>query len=158
MSELETIVAYLTVKYPNKSQLSKARLTKLVYLADWFSALTSNKQMTDIKWVFNHYGPYVDDIVNVARESHDFSIKHTLTHFGGDKYLVSYNSTEDKITLDDNKKTILDFVINKTKDMYFDKFIDYVYSTYPVQAKQRYSELDLENLAAEYSNTLPTVK
>ena len=52
------------------------------------------------------------------------------------------------------KKRFLDFVIEKTKGMYFDSFIDYVYSTYPVTSKERYSKLDLVTLAQEYKSTL----
>lgn len=155
MSRLENIVAYLLLHYPYKNELSKARLTKLVYLADWFSALTTKKQMTNIVWVFNHYGPYVDDIANIAKENENFTIEHQTTQFGGDKYLISYNGKDNSIILENNEKEILNFVIDKTKNMYFDKFIDYIYSTYPVRSEQRYSTLNLETLAKEYKEKAP---
>ncbi|MEZ5578109.1 MAG: hypothetical protein R3F40_00950 [Candidatus Competibacteraceae bacterium] len=31
----------------------------MIYLADWFSSLADGKKLTDIEWLFNHYGPYV---------------------------------------------------------------------------------------------------
>jgi len=34
MKKLANIIAYLSSNYPHKNELSKARLTKLVYLAD----------------------------------------------------------------------------------------------------------------------------
>lgn len=153
MNKLENIVAYLCQEYPHKNELSKARLTKLVYLSDWFSALTRDGQMTDIKWLFNHYGPYVDDIYNIAMNNENFNINETMTKFGGTKYLIQL-SNEIEINLEENDKEILNFVIEKTKGMYFDQFIDYVYSTYPVKSEQRYSTLNLVDLANEYRKTL----
>ena len=38
------------------------------------------------------------------------------------------------------------------KNMNFNEFIDFVYSTYPIQVSNRYSYLDLTKLAEEYRN------
>ena len=119
MNKLENIVAYFCLHYPHKNELSKARLTKLVYLTDWFSALTTDKQMTKIEWLFNHYGPYVNDITNIAKNNNHFRIEHTSTHFGTDKHLISYISSEESILLSELEIAILDFVIKKTKDLSF---------------------------------------
>lgn len=153
MNKLENIIAYFCYHYPHKNELSKARLTKLVYLADWFSALTKKKQITNIEWVFNHYGPYVDDITDIAYNSDNFKIKFTTTQFGNTKHLISYINDEDNIDVNQNEEKVLKYVIDKTKDMYFDKFIDFVYSTYPVKSKERYSVLNLEKLAKEYKKS-----
>lgn len=77
MDKLEAVIAYLCENYPHKSELSKARLTKLVYLADWKSCIESNKQISGIEWVFNHYGPYVDDIYNAAILSPNFNVERS---------------------------------------------------------------------------------
>ena len=91
MNKIENIIKYLCKNYPHKNELSKARLTKLVYLADWFSALTKNKQMTNIEWVFNHYGPYVDEITSVATRSDDFNYRSYR------KLILDAHSLVDKI-------------------------------------------------------------
>ncbi|HHP0493825.1 Panacea domain-containing protein [Vibrio sp. Y29_XK_CS5] len=151
MNELQRIVAYLCSNYPHGSELSKARLTKLVYLADWFSALSDEETLTDIDWVFNHYGPYVDDVVDSVTRHKDFSVDHTKTMYGSDKWVISYHGSEREVNrLNERTKEILDLVIKKTKNMYFNDFIDYVYSTYPVRAQNRYTNLNLVELADEY--------
>lgn len=150
MNRLQNILAYLCVYYPHKGELSKARLTKLVYLADWFSALSDNRQMSEIKWLFNHYGPYVDDITLCAQSSNQFNITTEQTLHGSAKYLIQFVGTLDNNVLSGRDKQILDLVIDRTKHMYFNDFIEYVYSTYPVQSKDRYSYLDLIFLANEY--------
>lgn len=35
--------------------------------------------------------------------------------------------------------------------MYFNEFVDYVYSTYPVKTKERYSMFNLVRLAEKYN-------
>lgn len=150
MNRLQNIVAYLCSNYPFKHELSKARLTKLVYLADWFSALLDDEQLTDIRWVFNHYGPYVDDVVDSAKGSRSFNILHQENHYGSSKHLVEFCGDHRDINLSERDEEILDAVIEKTKSMYFNAFIDYVYSTYPVKASDRYAVLDLVSLARDF--------
>lgn len=150
MKNIQKIIAYLCLQYPYKNDITKARLTKMVYLADWFSALLDSKQLTDVKWVFNHYGPYVDDVVEAAHSSLGFKIEHQNTMYGSSKYVISYNGAPESIDLTDREKNILDAVIDKTKSMYFNDFVEYVYSTYPVKTKERYSTFDLVALAKRY--------
>lgn len=150
MKKLQQIVAFLCMEYPHKSEITKARLTKMVYLADWFSALINGKQITDIEWVFNHYGPYVDDIVNAIQNTSDFNFENANTMYGSSKVIISYIGDGREVVLNNLEKRILKTVVEKTKNMYFNDFINYVYSTYPVKTKERYSTLDLVALAKKY--------
>ncbi|MHC6647639.1 Panacea domain-containing protein [Alteromonas sp. HB246098] len=147
-------MAYFCSNYPHKSELSKARLTKLVYLADWYSSLINDAQMTDIKWLFNHYGPYVDNITDIAKFDDDFLIEREETVYGSDKFVISYHGNDVDQHLASGEIDILDAIIKKTSKMYFNEFIDFVYSTYPVSSNVRYSMLDLPLLAREYQAQL----
>ncbi|WP_394178819.1 Panacea domain-containing protein [Marinomonas posidonica] len=155
MKKLQQIIAFLCSEYPHKSEITKARLTKMVYLADWFSALLDGKQLTDIEWVFNHYGPYVDDVVDAAHSALGFKVEHQNTMYGTSKYVISYKGDTEELDLNKREKKILNAVIEKTKSMYFNEFVDYVYSTYPVKTKERYSSFDLVSLAQRYKEESP---
>ncbi len=85
MNPIQIITAYYCLNYSYPGELSNARLTKLVYLADWFSALADRKTMTNIEWVFNHYGPYVDDVINNVSFTPYFTIITTETAYGSSK-------------------------------------------------------------------------
>lgn len=152
MNELSNIVAYLCHAYPHKHELSKARLTKLVYLADWYSALVDDHQITNIRWHFNHYGPYVDDVTNSIIGNPDFAILNEQTMYGSTKHLITHIGNLNVNVLSERTRQILDAVINNTKQLYFNDFIDYVYSTYPVASRERYSEFDLVTLAREFKH------
>lgn len=69
--------------------------------------------------------------------------------------MISYCGGRE-INLKLQEKELIDAVINKTKGMYYNEFIDYVYSTYPVQVSNRYSKLNLIQLAQEYNRKNPT--
>ena len=157
MNKLQSIVAYLCSEYPYKSELSNARLTKLVYLADWFSSLVDGKPITTINWLFNHYGPYVDDVVESIRNTSEFSIECEQNIYGATKNVISFGGDSSQIKLSSREKNILNVVIDKTKSLYFNDFIDYVYSTYPVKSQERYATLNLEFLAKEYKQKNATL-
>jgi hypothetical protein len=149
MNRLEQVMAYICQAYPFKDELSDARLTKLVYLTDWFHAIYTGEQATEIKWIFNHYGPYVRDVYDLASNSYNFRIDFSQNYYGDSKAIIYYVGMS--IRLDKNSEIIINRIIDKTKSMYFNEFIDYVYSTYPIKNNDRYSILDLSRLASEYN-------
>ncbi len=82
-------MAYLCKNYPHQGELSKARVNKMLYLADWKSAITRGYQITPTQWYFNWHGPYVDDVRIVAAENKDiFEMKNTYNVFGGEKQVI----------------------------------------------------------------------
>lgn len=153
--KIQNLIKYILSQYPYKSELSVSRLTKILYLADWKSALENNKQITDAKWYFNHYGPYVDDFVELATQDENIELINTSTILGGRKKLLQLkHSNEKKLAIDPDEKKLIDYVINATKSKNYEDFIKLVYSTYPVLTSGRYSELDLINSAGKYKKIL----
>lgn len=150
MPELRDVAGYLCRNYPHKSELSKARLTKLVYLADWKSAIDRNQQMTSIKWLFNRFGPYVDDIVQIATQDDAFTLRQDRTMFGNKKETIALTNPFDERSLTEADRHILDHVIEQTRKLSFDAFIQLVYSTYPILTGAQGSDLDLIAAADRY--------
>ncbi|MEI6065855.1 MAG: Panacea domain-containing protein [Methylococcaceae bacterium] len=148
------ILKYILQEYPYKAELSASRVTKILYLADWKSSIDNGRQLTDSTWYFNHYGPYVEDFIELAKEDDDIEVVNEQTMFGGRKRLLKLTDLhKDKVQLDDNDKALVDFVINATKSKNYEEFIKLVYSTYPVITHDRYS-VELVPLAAEYKQIL----
>lgn len=142
------IIIYFCKYYPHSAELSDARLTKMVYLSDWFSCLLRGKQITNIQWIFNHYGPYVDDVkVEVEHNPNLFQIETTLNFYGDYKKIISLKkemcnqlqTSQFSIKLDPQTQEILKLVIEKTQKLYFNDFITYVYSTYPIIKNTKYN-------------------
>jgi len=147
MEKIRDIVLYIFKNYPKPEELSKPRFVKMIYLADWKSCLLYGEQITSIEWFYNHYGPYVNEIVDSLRGDSDFEIiskgdsRETVRPAKGAKY-----SQE----LSRKSKEVLDFVVLKTSPLEWDEFYQLVYSTYPIVIGQKYSKLDLVSLSKEY--------
>lgn len=56
MSEAAEVVAYLRDRYPS-GELSRVRLRRMAYLADWKSAIERGRQMSALAWSFGDSGP-----------------------------------------------------------------------------------------------------
>lgn len=149
MAILRDIMGYFCKYYP-ENLLSKARLNKLVYLADWRSCIERDQQLSDIEWIFNHYGPYVDDIEKLALSESVFNINRTHNSYGERKDLISLKSEFNFGSLSDSDKNILNCVVESTKNLSWDEFIRLVYSTYPVMVSLRHDKLDLVELSKRY--------
>ena len=149
------IIKYFLKNYPHKSELSASRLTKMVYLSDWKNAIENEKQLTDAVWHFHHYGPYIDDFLKLALEDNDIEVEETVNMFGNKKQLIKLKeSFQEEINLSNETKSILDFVINSTKQKNYEDFIKLVYSTYPVISSNRYSDFNLVEMAKNYKKIL----
>jgi len=158
MAELRDIVAYLCEEYSHPKELSNARLTKMVYLADWKSAIERGKQFTNLTWEFSHYGPYVPDVIRLARTDEGFKVDEGTNAYGTRKETIFRSSeadSTDHASLKPEDKELLDFVIRSVEDKTFEEFIKLVYSTYPIVTQERYSKLDLVRLAKEYEEVAP---
>lgn len=144
------VIGYILKHYPHKNELAKGRLNKLVYLSDWKSSIDNGKQLTPIEWKFNHYGPYVDDIEIIIGFDDRISINREQNYYGNEKHLVKLDDNKDFVEPNDEDKKIIDFVINVTKGLNWNEFINAVYSTYPIKNSDRGSYLNLVELAKEY--------
>lgn len=155
MAKLIDLMTYFCQHYPHPDDLSVGRLTKMVYLADWRSAITRSQQMTQIPWHFDHYGPYVRRIREVAETNPEhFAIDSLNTRLGNPKKVVRLRaprrSRVAEQAMTEDERGILDHVIRTTQDLGWGDFIKLVYSTYPILMEPRYSSLDLVELAARY--------
>ncbi len=155
MAELSDVLVYFCLRYPNKSELSKARLTKMVYLADWKSAIDHGRQLTDIRWQFNYYGPYVDDVIRIAKSDQRLLVTQTTNSYGEPKEVIAVQDGVSEPPLQTEDKAILDFVIDGTAPKSWSDFISLVYSTYPIITQLKFSELNLITLAQEYKEQKP---
>ena len=144
-NKLKDVLSYIIKNYPYSDDLTKTRTTKLVYLVDWEYTKKYGHQLTNIKWFFDHYGPYVSDVLDEADKDRRISIKKTKSNFGTVKYMVMPKFTKNDIvySLTTDEIEVIDDVIEKTKLLSWNQFIRYVYDTSPIKNSEKYEKLDL---------------
>jgi hypothetical protein len=152
MADLKDVIAYFISNYPDsmKDELSNARLTKMVYLADWHSCINQRGQITDISWYFDNYGPFVRDVEVAANDHPDlFIVENVKNRYGSTKKKFALRKTyTPKLT--ENERKSLDHIIGVTSKLYWNDFIRLVYGTHPIASSERYDSLDLRAKAREY--------
>ncbi|MFK8303150.1 Panacea domain-containing protein [Capnocytophaga stomatis] len=157
MSNLEKLIRYILLNYPNPMELSKPRLVKLIYLIDWKYTIENGKQYTNIEWFYNNYGPYVNDVIDLMKQKKDVFLVETYPNpYGGgntDKFCL-INRTH--IDIEENVKIISDKFMDYTYKLNWSDFINLVYSSYPIKTHLKYSVLDLEKLAKEFKKSFNT--
>ena len=144
-NKLKDVLSYIVKNYPYSDDLTKTRTTKLVYLVDWEYIKKYGRQLTSIEWFFDHYGPYVSDVLDEADKDRTISIKKTKSNFGTVKYMVMPKFTKNDIvySLTADEIEVIDDVIEKTKLLSWNQFIRYVYETSPIKNSEKYKKLDL---------------
>lgn len=147
--KIEDLVLYICKKYPIPDELSKARITKLVYLADWEYCKRTGEQLTGIQWYFHNFGPYVDDVVDAARHSKSLKVIETQNSYGDKKELICAEENSLSPTLKKEQREIIDLIMNETKTLYWNDFIKHVYSTEPIVGSNRYTYLDMKHFARQ---------
>lgn len=154
-SNLKDLVAYVLLRYPYPDDLSNSRLTKLIFLIDWKFCLVDGRKASGIEWYFDHYGPYVEDVIELARFDSDFQVLSVRGRSGSVKNIIGLSKDFcDVVRLDEVSESCVKFIIDLTADKSYDEFIEFVYSLYPVVTCPRYSDIDLVKKAREYKKLI----
>lgn len=150
MTNLINLIIYIFRSYPKVEELSKPRLVKLIYLIDWKHTITNGKQATSILWYFNHYGPYVDTVIDLIKNNPEiFQVETRLNAYGGVSDKIKLISKQE-IQIEETIKKSCDFIILNTSQMNWTEFINLVYSTYPIKSNSKYTYLNLVEEAKKF--------
>lgn len=151
MAELRDILSYICHHYRDTQDLSEDALAKMVYLADWKSALDRNLRLTNYRWHFGETGPVVEGV--------DFKAPtQSPKERGGILSIFRFHDAKTYPTLNDDDRRILNIVINTANTKGWTGITRLVYSTYPFVTQARHAHLDLLKLAKEYRTQRAKVK
>lgn len=151
--ELRTLLAHIVSEYRSihsSGGLGKTRLIKLAYLCEVFYARGNGKRLTDTRWVFHLYGPYVfgyDDLI--ARPP--FSVESE--ELPGDREIdrVTLENESEIGPIDFDLSQIVRRVVKDFGSLRLNELLDYVYfETEPMmEAEQRGKALSFDSVRPE---------
>ena len=86
-----------------------------------------------------------------ASSDKQIMINEGFSNYGGPKYTFQLDNSKsyEFSSLNPQELQIIDSVIESTKDMSFNNFINYVYNTPPIIKTAKYQYLDLIKIASE---------
>jgi len=144
MNSILAVSHYLKANHPKQHCLSRHRLLRLVYLADWRAALVYGLPLTDTHWVNDHVFPQAPDALPWFRVD------------DGDSYenVPAYLPSMEEEPLTEQAVTSLDYVLEKTKNLNWTGVALLVQATHPAHMTEKGSVMDLNSLAIDYRKIL----
>lgn len=142
MNKVQQITAYYLSKSRSKS-ISKLRLTKTLYLCDWFSALLHNKTMTNLEWQFNYCVKTFNLDTTIMSGQYFRLIKQNGLCLREEYQVISYLEEQRFDRLNEKEVKIIDYILEKYDELYFNDLMNHVFSTYPLSEDTIYRKLDL---------------
>jgi uncharacterized phage-associated protein len=124
---------------------SKTKLIKLAYLAEVFYTRLQKEKLTEARWVFWHYGPYLMEY-NTILESDAFEVDKTEDDFHPVNPSKKYHPSKSSIITEIAVSKAMEF-----SELELNKILDFVYfDTEPMmKAKSRGEELDFSCVLPE---------
>jgi Protein of unknown function (DUF4065) len=151
LATVRDVLSYICTKHPNPLALTINHINKIIYLADWKSAIVRGRQVTGLTWRIDDSGPHAPQINTVLEQESAFELITSGGAFRIPTERLQLRSGIGWKTLDAKDKEILDFVLKTASSKYFGDFVRLVYSTFPVLNSPDSDEhLDLVALAAQY--------
>lgn len=146
MKNLEQLCAYI-IKNTN-NEMTDLRLSFLVYLCDWSSALKSGETITSKRYQYENR-LIKNDIVEDLKYSMNFRIGREINKYKSQKTFVHLTRPNDDIYLNDRYKEIVDPILKKFEKLYFDDLVAAVANSYPLNQRTIYTNLNLEQSALD---------
>lgn len=150
MEKVINILDYLYLKYPNSNQLSISRVMKLLYLIEWRYAITKFDKITDIEWLHTEYGPFYTLLRTIFNESSNFHLSIKIDENNKEQIIIKFLNKKENLTLRDDVKEVVDFVIQHCKDYSWNELNNLVNSTYGIINTPQGQLINIVQLAKIY--------
>lgn len=142
MAQLRDVVAYLCKRYPHKQELSKARLSKMIYLGEFRSATTKGRRLTDQTWTFSHLGPYLGEMDEFPFPDESFRVTKGTSIYGDPMEVVTVLEDVEFPSLTEEDRRILDLVVKESAAKEWEDLCSLVCSTIPAIVQATDTRLD----------------
>lgn len=132
LSMTAKLILFFVVK--TKGNIAKTQLVKFLYLADLYSIKWLGKQITDLKWIRYHYGPYEEEIERTLESMNGRQID--IENADGKNYVIirmgSAIPSIESLELPVMMQMLLDNIRYQWMGKPTKELLDFVYETSPM--------------------------
>lgn len=151
MAQIKDLVAGFFQCLPVRAEISEERLAKLVYLADWKHAIQNDgRQITELKWYFDSYGPYASQVFDIVHRSPIFRTRQLSKEWEDSQFVVALFDHSYDPTLKPSERDAIRHVTSVAAARSWGELIKLVSSTYPILAGPRYEFINMPAMAKAY--------
>ncbi|MCZ6653218.1 MAG: Panacea domain-containing protein [Planctomycetota bacterium] len=152
--DLPNLIIYIIRKCREKhAPLGQTLATKLLYIIEWDHYKHHQRRLTDVSWVFLHYGPWSPELSSLLRA--DFAMQDDFQDWGNFQPVVYTENKLDyhKVTLPAELKLSVNCIIEQFAERPMPEILDFVYyDTEPMRSAQERGE------ALDFSTIVPASK
>lgn len=142
MNKMSSIIHLLSKE---SGKVSELKAIRLLYLIDWYSCLLRGSKITNLNWGYR-FGLKAYNLeqvlYHIPRQTKINRYGSKVNHYFYDEFI--------KNELTDDEIKVINFVLKKTKKLYFNELESLVFSTYPFHEDTLYSIFNLEESAFNY--------
>ncbi|MEX1102324.1 MAG: Panacea domain-containing protein [Actinomycetota bacterium] len=146
----DDLLWYLTWRVSHEEGVpAKTRLVKLIYLVDLMNVRDQGEQVTSLRWIFYHYGPWAPEIEDVIGRQIGNTIDTTGSRdfFGERMFVYRVQSWPPDTLLEDRIRRYCDLVCQQWAVEDLNDLLSYVYfETPPMVGAVRGESLDLNRV------------
>ena len=153
MCEFSDIACFI-LENSGKMPVSRSRLIKTIYLADWRAAIVQGSQITNADWVLSECGPYSPEIrQELTDNTTNFEIEACEIH---DRMMnvVKLKKLTGLRSFGQKDEVVTSFLRKKALRLDWGHFNQLVNSTFPVRVSLVGDKLDLADMAQKYKDYL----
>lgn len=145
--KLRDSVAYVVSEFKEHQRvpLTRTKLVKFLYLADWISCQKRHKPVTGVQYRSYYYGPYAPEILEAAEEQpHYILSERQFRSDGAPYYVYAPTGVKPKVsTLTADDRAVIDGVLREYGAMSLKTLLRTVYQTPPFQKAEMLQPIDL---------------
>jgi uncharacterized protein YwgA len=140
-AKLNDMIEYLVSNFSGNA-LTRTKLVKLLYLADRESYIGRDRQISNIKYIKYHYGPYSEDIVDALQEMDGDEIRELSGRSqNGTYYRYEANSDYEGSSLTREERAILKRVLREYENTQTKQLVETVYDLDDLDSVEKYTPL-----------------
>jgi uncharacterized phage-associated protein len=139
--KLDTMIEYVVSNFSGTA-LTRTKLVKLLYLADRESFIDRERQISNIKYIKYHYGPYSQDIVETVKDMDGNEIRE-LSGYSSNGTFFRYesNGEYEGTALTRKERDILDQILREYGDARTKQLVETVYELDNLDGVEKYTPL-----------------
>lgn len=147
MSEkIDSVLTFIILNY-SKSSISVFRLIRIVFLAEWYSAIIQKETLSSSVWYRRNFGPDSDDVTKSLLNLKDIYLEQNNDDIDGISISVFRTDNLYNYNLSALEKSIVNLAMKHAKEFDFIELDNYIENLFPMKNTAINAEINLKDLA-----------
>lgn len=147
MSEkIDSVLTFIILNY-SKSSISVFRLIRIVFLAEWYSAIIQKETLSSSVWYRRNFGPDSDDVTKSLLNLKDIYLEQNNDDIDGISISVFRTDNLYNCNLSALERSIVNLAMKHAKEFDFIELDNYIENLFPMKNTAINAEINLKDLA-----------